>query len=320
MFEWIKHGKIFDPRDYPGRWWLHEFAQAPATLILPDVVRVYFSCRPAPDPQGSYVSHTAFVDLDRHDLRKIVRLADEPILPLGTRGTFDEFGVYPVSVIAREDRLYAYYGGWTRCESIPFTVSVGIAQSLDGGVTFERLGPGPLITSDVHEPFVISGPKIRHFNGQWHLWYVAGTKWHRIDGRVEAVYKIRHAVSDDGLAWQRDHRDLLPDVLEADECQASPDVIEWGGRYHMFFCFKHSVNFRDNARGYRIGYAWSEDLVHWHRDDSMAGLNFSEEGWDSESAGYPHVFELDGQLHMLYIGNQFGRHGFGLATARSPSP
>ena len=28
---------------------------------------------------------------------------------------------------------------------------------------------------------------------------------------------------------------------------------------------------------------------------------------------YPHVFELDGRTYMFYLGNQVGRHGFGLA-------
>jgi hypothetical protein len=28
---------------------------------------------------------------------------------------------------------------------------------------------------------------------------------------------------------------------------------------------------------------------------------------------YPHVFALDGRTWMLYLGNQVGRYGFGLA-------
>ncbi len=28
---------------------------------------------------------------------------------------------------------------------------------------------------------------------------------------------------------------------------------------------------------------------------------------------YPHVFELDGETYMLYLGNQVGREGFGIA-------
>lgn len=314
MFNWKKRGLLFDPRNFPGRPWLHRYAQAPSTLVFDDFVRVYFSCRPEPDHRGQYVSHSAFVDLDRNDLSRILRIADQPILKLGGLGAFDEFGVYPVSVIRHDDEVLAYYGGWTRCESIPFTVSIGLAKSVDDGVTFQRLGAGPLLTSDYCEPFVISGPKIRKFNGKWHLWYVVGTKWHLVNGLAEAVYRIRHAVSDNGLNWLRDHQDILEPVLEADECQASPDVIFVDGRYHMFFCYKYSTDFRGNRRGYRIGYASSDDLRTWNRQDALAGLPLSDEGWDSDSAGYPHVFELDGHVHLLYIGNDFGRNGFGLAS------
>lgn len=66
-------------------------------------------------------------------------------------------------------------------------------------------------------------------------------------------------------------------------------------------------------KGYRIGYATSSDLLNWTRDDARAGIDVSETGWDAEMISYPHVFELDGRTLMLYLGNQVGRAGFGLA-------
>lgn len=313
MFTWQKLGKIFDPTQVHGRPWLREFAQAPATLVFDTFVRVYFSCRPGPDAGGQYVSYSAFVDLDRQNLTRILRVADHPILPLGALGTFDEFGVYPVSVIRDADRLLAYYGGWTRCQSIPFTVAIGVAQSTDQGESFTRLGPGPLLGSSTTDPYVLSGPKVRRFNGEWYLWYVAGTRWIAQPDRAEAVYKIRVARSPDGLHWHRMGTDIVPFKLEADECQASPDVFHYAGKYHMFFCYKYSLDFRNNERGYRIGYAHSPDLLTWTRHDELAGLDPSPLGWDDQSVAYPHVFELDGEVYMLYLGNHVGRYGFGLA-------
>jgi hypothetical protein len=81
----------------------------------------------------------------------------------------------------------------------------------------------------------------------------------------------------------------------------------------MFFCYRYSLNFRGRDKGYRIGYAVSDDLVNWVRDDIKAGIDISEEGWDSEMISYPHVFELDSKIYMFYLGNQVGRFGFGLA-------
>ena len=127
-------------------------------------------------PTGQYVSRAAYVDLDRANLFEIVGLSEQPIMSLGGRGTFDEFGTYPTSVIRHGDEIRAYYGGWTRCLSVPFDVAIGYAISRDGGVTFEKQGTGPVLSAILHEPFVISGPKIRRFGDRWYLWYIAGTQ------------------------------------------------------------------------------------------------------------------------------------------------
>ena len=81
----------------------------------------------------------------------------------------------------------------------------------------------------------------------------------------------------------------------------------------MFFCYRNSLNFRGKEGGYRIGYAYSLDMLHWTRDDSKAGIDISQDGWDSEMIAYPHVFELNDKIYMFYLGNNVGRYGFGLA-------
>ena len=314
MFHWRKLGQVFDPKSIVGRPWLSEFAQAPATLLLDGAVRVYFSCRPSADAQGRYVSYSAYVDLDRSDLFSIRDVAAQPILELGGLGEFDEFGTYPVSVLRDGATVRAYYAGWTRCESVPFNVAIGAAISQDGGKTFTKLGNGPILSYSPDEPFVISGPKIRRFGDQYQLFYIAGRKWKKVDGRAEPVYKIRMATSADGLNWHKLGRDLIESRIEEDEAQASPDVFFANGKYHMFFCYRYSSHYRGKQNGYRIGYASSSNLVDWVRDDSKAGIDVSDEGWDSEMISYPHVFELDGKTFLAYLGNQVGRHGFGLAV------
>lgn len=313
MFTWKKLGRVFDPQAVQGRSWLKEFAQAPASLVFDDFVRMYFSCRPPADANGQYVSYSAFVDLDRADLFKVRRVSEQPILPMGGVGEFDEFGTYPVSVVRDGPRVRAWYAGWTRCESVPFNTAIGTATSEDGGVTFKKLGPGPALPYSPDEPFVMSGPKVRRFGDTWFLFYIAGRKWKLVDGRAEPVYKIRLARSADGMNWEKLNKDLIPSRVEPDEAQASPDVIFANGRYHMFFCYRFSEHYRGRERGYRIGYASSANLIDWVRDDAKAGVDVSAEGWDSEMVSYPHAFELDGKTYLAYLGNQVGRHGFGLA-------
>ena len=315
MLHWRKLGKVFTPQEVQDRGWLKEFAQAPATLVFDDFVRVYFSCRPPADENGQYVSYSAYVDLDRADLFQIRRVAQRPILSLGGLGEFDEFGTYPVSVIRYDNEVRAYYGGWTRCESVPFNVAIGLAVSRDGGMTFTKAGNGPVLSYTLDEPFILSGPKIRRYDDIWYLWYIAGRKWKLVDGRAEPVYKIRMATSHDGVHWLKLNRDLIESRIEEDEAQASPDVFYADGKYHMLFCYRRSSHYRSKQNGYRIGYASSANLVDWVRDDTKAGIDVSTEGWDAEMISYPHVFELDGKTYLAYLGDQVGRYGFGLAVA-----
>lgn len=288
-------------------------AQAPATLLLDDRLRVYFSCRPLPDSDGQFVSYSAFVDLDRDDPTRVLEVADAPVFGLGSRGTFDEFGTYPISVARSGSEIVAYFGGWTRCQSVPFNVAIGCARSSDGGRSFERVGPGPVLSYSPKEPFVVSGPKIRRFGDLWYLFYIAGTVWLPTESIPEPVYRIRMATSRDGIEWDREDRELIPPRLERNEAQASPDVFWRDGSYHMFFCYRRSLDFRARDGSYRIGYASSPDLLHWTRDDDAAGLDVGDQGWDSDMVAYPHVFEVGETVYMAYLGNHVGRRGFGLA-------
>ena len=109
MFIWKKKGRVFIPQDFTDIDWLKNFAQAPSVLIFDDFIRVYFSCRPLPDENNQYVSYSAYVDLKRDNLFEIIEISKEPIFKLGNRGTFDEFGTYPTTVIRDNNNVIAYY-------------------------------------------------------------------------------------------------------------------------------------------------------------------------------------------------------------------
>ena len=65
-----------------------------------------------------------------------------------------------------------------------------------------------------------------------------------------------------------------------------------------------------------MGYAWSDDLLNWTRDDTDLWEKSARGGWDSDMQCYPHAFEVCGKYYLLYNGNEFGRYGFGLAEIK----
>jgi hypothetical protein len=209
--------------------------------------------------------------------------------------------------------IYSYYTGWTRMQSVPYTMAIGIAASKNGGKAFEKLGDGPALGPTLGEPYVLSGPVVRVIDDRWHMWYLSGKRWLLDDGKYEPVYQIVHAMSTDGISWQRNGKSIIPTASE-NECQAGFAPFFRGGKWHAIFSFRRAVGFRrEGSDSYRLGYASSTDLQTWCRDDSQVGIGVSKSGWDSQMMCYPQISEINGRTLLFYCGNDFGREGFGIA-------
>lgn len=312
-----KLGKIFDPTEHALPNDCRQFAQSPQALVFADRVRIYFSTRAVDQSNGKYLSHIAFADFSK-DLCELIRVSSASVIDLGNLGCFDEHGIFPMNVLRVGDEIFGYTCGWNRRVSVSVDTAIGLAISRDQGESFQRIGEGPVLSASLHEPCLIGDGFVRHIHGQFHMWYIFGTGWKRYTPQAppDRTYKIGHAVSSDGVQWVKEEaRQIIADRLGADESQALPTVIEFDGRHHMFFCYRQSFDFRNNsARGYRIGHAHSNDLKDWSRNDDEPLLDVTPGDWDSDMLCYPHAFECDGKVYLLYNGNEFGRYGFGAAV------
>lgn len=314
--KWKKLGKIFNPMDYQWDEEFIGFAQSPQAIVFNDFVRIYFAIRKA-DENGKFISHIRFVDFDK-EFKSVLNISKHPVFGPGKLGCFDEHGVFPLNVLKHGDKILGYSNGWTRRVSVSVETGIGYAESTDGGNSFQRIADGPVMSASTKEPVLVGDPFVKFFDKQFHMWYLFGLGWKKYstDAPPDRIYKIGHATSPDGINWNKEEGiKIISDKLGEDECQALPTVALFEGKYHMIFCYRSSFDFRKNKNnGYRIGYAYSTDLKNWVRADEQAGIDVSETGWDSDMQCYPHIFEVNGKLYMLYNGNEFGKHGFGLAV------
>ncbi|MEQ9892336.1 hypothetical protein [Pectobacterium aroidearum] len=321
MLTWRKHGLIYSPQAHPPLIGGAGYAQSPQALVFDDFIRIYFSTRERDEKNNKFISRVSYVDMDKN-LQEILKVSEEPVIAHAELGAFDEHGIFPFNVLQHNDAVMAWTTGWNRRVSVSVDTSIGLAISHDGGNTFQRHATGPVMSSSLHEPYLVGDAFVLHIEGRFHMWYIYGVGWKKqqSDSPPDRVYKIAHAVSDDGIDWVRESKPIIADRLGDDECQALPTVIKVGNRYHMIFCYRECFDFRSGAgRGYRLGYAWSDDLMTWHRDDSQVPA-ISEPGeWDSEMQCYPHLFQCDEKVYLLYNGNAFGKEGFGLAELTSCS-
>ncbi len=287
---------------------MHSHAQVPTVLVKEDRYRVYIATRPK-----QTLSLTTYVDVALDDPTRVLRVHDQPLLQPGKPGTFDEFGVMPSSVIAVGDLVYLYTTGWMRGHTVPYLNAVGLAVSRDGGHSFERMFEGPVVDRTAREPFSAMSPFVMRQGAAWHMWYSSGTGWFQGPEKVEPVYLIKYASSDDGIAWRQPNITCIPGKTP-EEANTRPAVVFDRGAYHMWFSYRGSRDFRGGAGSYRIGYARSTDAKAWTRDDSKAGIEAAATGWDSGSVAYPYVVEGPKGRVMFYNGTDFGRGGFGVAT------
>lgn len=312
--QWEKLGQIFEFEKSPFRDRYASHAQSPQATAIEGGVRIFFSTRTIGGP-GLFTSHVQYVDYSS-DFKELLGYSQHEVIPLGHLGCFDEHGIFPLSPTRAGDQLLAYTNGISRRVSVAVETGIGMATSSDNGRTFQKLGEGPVLSASTDEPFMVGDPFVRAFGGTFHMFYIYGTRWSEESQShaPERVYKVGHAISQNGVDWKKTHRQIIENKIDEDECQALPTVIRIGRRYHMYFCYRHMAGFRDQKdKGYRLGYAYSNDLVDWTRDDGKSGIDLSDEGWDSTMMCYPNIFEYENEIYLLYNGNSFGRGGFGMA-------
>ena len=317
---WERLNHVFDPAHHALPDGCVGFAQGPQAVVFDDFVRVYFSTRER-DTETTFRSHVTFVDFEK-DLTSIRGTSKRTVIPLGELGCFDEHGIFPMNVLREGNRIHAYTTGWNRKRSVSADASIGYAYSDDDGLTFQKYGSGPVLTASLTEPFLVCDAFVQKFGQQYHMWYIFGLRWFvdEIEMTPQRVYKIAHAVSEDGINWERNGQPIIEDRIDANECQALPSVIRRNDQYLMFFCYRNASGFRtDKTRGYRVGCAYSADLKTWTRDDALVPLEVPQGAWDSDMQCYPFAFECEKEHYLLYNGNEFGRHGFGVAILKEES-
>lgn len=300
---WRKLGLIYQPDGSLP--WALSYAFMPTVHVLSDVVRVFFASL-----DENKFGRVGFADLDRGNLRNVVRMSREPIIDLGEAGTFDDSGVSPSCLVEVDGRTFLYYVGWQRCERVPYMLFTGLATS-DDGVTFERASRTPVLDRTENEPFLRSGPTIIAADGVFKMWYNSAIRWGDVNGTLYPMYIIRYAESLNGIEWNAGEERCIDFKDDAEFGFGRPWVIRDQEVYRMWY------SIRSRTSPYRIGYAESADGRSWIRKDDEVGIGASSAGWDSEMICYPCVADIDGQRYMFYNGNRHGSTGFGYAVLES---
>lgn len=292
---WRKRGHVLRQHAFP-----------PTPLRLDDeLLRIFVAFCDA-----RTVGRVGYVDVRLDRPSEIMRMSERPALDVGEPGCFDDNGVVPTCVLPVGDELWLYYTGYRLGgEEDPYTQLLGLAVSRDGGESFERVRDTPVLAPSDAERTTRGSAHVAATEAGFVMHYSGGSGWTEGLGRRLPLYNVRRLRSPDGIAWGPEGEVCLDFAVEGEHAIARPWPLRpAGGLHRMLF------SYRTTAHDYRIGLAVSGDGETWERHDAEAGIDVSEEGWDSDAVAYGATVDHRGTTYLFYCGNGRGRTGFGYAV------
>jgi predicted GH43/DUF377 family glycosyl hydrolase len=222
-----------------------------------------------------------------------------PVLNLGTDGTWDKGGASNPSVIFKDYEYKMWYTGFDGEH-----MRIGYATSIDG-TNWTKYSPNPVLdlgTQKSWDSIHIANPSVLFDGITYKMWYTG------FDGDH---IRIGYANSADGIHWEKFPENPVLDIgawgSNKNSDVWSPSVVFDGVEYKMWY-----TGFDGNMK---IGFARSSDGIHWTKANAPV-LDMGIWGsWDDRGAWSPSVL-LDGfEYKMWYTGWNGVSAGIGYATS-----
>lgn len=308
MMRWEKKGKILDHNTFNLSWFKKNAMMALPYILDDNTLRVFMTMC-----DENNVGRIGYVDLDINNPSSIKDFSKEPLIDIGEAGIFDDNGVVSGSLFEEDGKLYLFYSGYQLCKKIPYMIFTGLAVSYDKGLHFEKLTKEvPLLDRVVSEKYFRSAPHLIKEGKLYRMWYLADGHedncWVSDEtGKVQPVFTEKYLESDNILRWEGPGENSLEFISGEEHGLSVGSVWVEEGIYKCIY------SIRSLDKGYRIGYAESEDGKKFVRKDDEINLDVSADGFDSEMICYPKLIKVREKTFIFYSGNHYGMGGIGYA-------
>jgi len=188
---------------------------------------------------------------------------------------------------------------------------IDLARSADG-IRWTNHEHNPILKPSQPWEHYVMQQRILKINDVWHMWYSTYGPKPRVTG---------YATSRDGIHWDKfEQNPVLPlgKPGQWDDYSAfQPFVFCQDGYFHMIY----NGSSKRNRTGYRWGYAWSKDGIHWTKSpDNPVFLPGEKGAWDAGKVSCPTVLRTGPDtFNIYYCGARTPSAtylGIGLARAR----
>lgn len=300
---WTKLGRIWCPSgDQP--WARHSF-MTPVPIERDDgTIRLFGGVR---DDSG--ISRISWIDVDSENPLCVLRVAERPALDIGAPGMFDDNGAILGDILPLPDgRLRMYYVGFQLVAKAKFLAFTGLAHSSDGGETFQRLQPTPVLDRAPRALFINALHSIHPTKDGYRAWISCGQRWETIADIKYPQYNCWTLESLDGIHFDMEKAVKCLDVTRDEYRVGRPRVSRVGDLFEL------RVTSDTLNKQYSSHLATSTDGVTFHRMETQELPRGVAGDWDSDMACYPARLDTStGKSYLFYNGNGMGRTGVGVA-------
>lgn len=307
--KWKKKGLICSHETFSLDWYKKNSMVPIPCLIDTKTLRIFFTMC-----DKDNVGRIGYVDVNPENPSEIIDYSKTPVLNIGVDGTFDDNGVVTACVFEEDEKIYLFYSGYQLSVKVPYFIFTGLAVSEDKGESFVRLSKAPLLDRNNSEIMNRCVPEVIKEEGRYRMFYAGDyqTGWVEKDGKKTPSYYFKCLYSDNLRKWpNKEGKTCIALAEDGDEHGiAKASVWDEDNKYKMIY------SIRSLSKGYRLGYAESENKVDFIRMDDKVGIDISEDGFDSEMVCFPSRLKYKDKVYLFYCGNHYGMAGFGYAELK----
>lgn len=198
--------------------------------------------------------------------------------------------------------------GFKNWKKSRFPIFPGLAISEDGGNCFKRISRAPVMDRADEGLYTRAGTSVIFEDGIFKSCYSVGSGWYNIAGKDRPIYDVNYIESQNGIDFPKEGKKIVAVNLAEEHGLGRPQIVKLLERTFVFYT-RRTIDFR-----YFIGCAVLENGQWVRCDEWLKSIKHGGAGsWDSEMVYFPAVIDTGRKVFLFYVGNGYGREGFGYA-------
>jgi len=292
------------PEKRPKVWASHMMAPAAHLISSPGQIEIFVG---GWDDNG--ISSIYSIQMDLKEL-KFTPDTIELRLNKGVKGTFDDNGVFPASIIVDGPNKYLSYTGFQLGDKVPHFNFSGLIRFSNKNSILERQSNVPILDRSDEGLYVRAGLTSilvkRGYSKFWYSAYAAGSSFEFIKGKERPNYNIFTQFNSPHFLSKKGS--MAVEFNSDEHGVGRPYLVSYKKKILLFYT-RRMKDF-NYLPGLAVSVDYGKKFVR--HDNLLENLSKRQIGLDDQMQYFPAPVIFEDKLYVLFNGNNFGEKGIGI--------